>query len=241
MVLQLVLIQIVTFIVIIVALRLVFGNQLRVAMGRLQDLHQESLEKEEVLNKELERARTLSQSEISRSREEAKQIIDSARHTAERLTGDLMQQAQIQAKKLIADAGDLAKKMEADVMASAREKAVEMAQELVGRAFAPAGRQILHDQFFEEWAGELEEVDKSRLSVQAKSAEVLSAFALSAAQKQKLQEILVAKLGYPIALEEEVDPSLLVGVVIKLGGIEIDGSLKNKLARAVKQVRPPNA
>lgn len=240
MVLSLVLIQIVTFVVIIVALRFIFGNQLRVAMGRLQDLHQESLEKEEVLNKELERARALSQSEISRSREEAKQIIDAARHTADRLTGDVMQQAQIQAKKLIAEAGELAKKMEADVLASAQEKAVGMAQELVSRTFAASGRQVLHQQFFDEWLGELALVDKARLSVKVKSAEVLTPFALTDAQKQKLGDVLAERLGYPVTLEEELDPSLLVGIIIKLGGLEIDGSLKNKLAKTVKHLRTKN-
>jgi F-type H+-transporting ATPase subunit b len=200
MVLQLVLIQIVTFVVIIGVLRLIFGSQLRTAMGRLQDLHQDSLEKEEVLNKELERARAMSQGEIARSREEAKQMIDSARHTAERLTGDIMQQAQVQAKKVIADAGTLAKRMEADLVASAQEKAVGMAEELVNRTFAPAGRKVLHEHFFDEWIEELAGVDKSRLSVKVKSAQVLTSFALSDPQKVKLRDVLAAKLGYPVDL-----------------------------------------
>ncbi len=46
---QLILLQIVTFAVLIAVLYFFFGNQLKVALNRLQVLHQESLEKEEVL------------------------------------------------------------------------------------------------------------------------------------------------------------------------------------------------
>jgi F0F1-type ATP synthase delta subunit len=127
--------------------------------------------------------------------------------------------------------------MESDVMAAAQEKAVVMAQDLVSRTFAASGRQVLHEQFFDEWIGELAGVEKARLSVKVKSAEVLTPFALTDAQKKKLGDVLADRLGYPVPLEEELDPSLLVGIIIKLGGLEIDGSLRNKLARAVKHLR----
>ena len=72
MVLQLIFIQVITFAVIVGILNFLFGSQLKIALNRLQVLHQESLEKEEILNKELERAKVQVQSEIARAKEEAR-------------------------------------------------------------------------------------------------------------------------------------------------------------------------
>lgn len=62
------------------------------------------------------------------------------------------------------------------------------------------------------------------------SAEVASAVALSDAQVQALKETLKASVGKDVTLAAKVDPSLLGGLVVKMGSRMIDSSLKTKLA-----------
>lgn len=237
MILQLILIQIITFVVIIAVLRLLFGSQLKIALNRLQVLHQESLEKEEILNKELERAKVQSQSEIARAKEESKNILENARRNAEKITLAATEQAQLQSKKIITGASEKAKKLEDEILASAENKVVSLAQELIQYTFTSKGQELLHQQLIDELIEDLKNVDKAKLTVRADRAQVITSFALNPQEKQRLKEVLSSKLDYELFLEEKVDASLITGMIIKLGGLVIDGSLKNKLTRAIGALR----
>lgn len=71
------------------------------------------------------------------------------------------------------------------------------------------------------------------------SADVTSATPLSAAQTKNLAETLKAKIGKTVTLIEHVDPSLIGGLIVKVGSQMIDSSLKTKLTAmkvAMKEV-----
>jgi len=70
-------------------------------------------------------------------------------------------------------------------------------------------------------------------------AEVTSAAPLSKAQLESLSQTLKDKIGKTVALDTHVDPSLIGGLVVKLGSRMIDTSLKTKLSAmkiAMKEV-----
>jgi F-type H+-transporting ATPase subunit b len=237
MILQLVLIQIATFIVIFVALRLLFGSQLKVALDRLQELQQESLEKEEILNKEIERARSQAQSEIARSKEEARLIVENAKKAAERAGQDGVEQAQVQVRKVLNDATQQAQQITASVTAEAAAKAVALAEELVTRIFTQRGWAAVHAELTREFLDEFAKVDKERLGAPAAKVEIITAGPLDASVRGKLDELLREKLGRGIAVEEKNDPALVMGVVLQMGGLVVDGSLRNKLRKAMDALR----
>lgn len=71
------------------------------------------------------------------------------------------------------------------------------------------------------------------------TAEVTSAVALSAAQSKKLIATLKASSGKDVKLQTSVDDSLIGGLIVKLGSVMIDTSIKAKLAslqNAMKEV-----
>ncbi|RJT31913.1 F0F1 ATP synthase subunit delta [Mesorhizobium waimense] len=61
------------------------------------------------------------------------------------------------------------------------------------------------------------------------AAEVTSAHALTAAQQTELKAALKSVAGKDVAITVTVDPSLLGGLVVKMGSRQIDTSLKTKL------------
>lgn len=70
-------------------------------------------------------------------------------------------------------------------------------------------------------------------------ARVTSAHALTAAQQTELKAALKAVAGKDVAISLTVDPSLLGGLVVRIGSRQIDTSLKTKLASlklALKEV-----
>jgi F-type H+-transporting ATPase subunit delta len=60
-------------------------------------------------------------------------------------------------------------------------------------------------------------------------AQVTSAHPLSDAQTAELKSILKAKLARDVHLDTKVDPSLLGGLIVKVGSRMIDSSLRTKL------------
>ena len=60
-------------------------------------------------------------------------------------------------------------------------------------------------------------------------AEIISAFQVADAQRDKIAEALKGKLGRTVNLTCKIDKSLLGGAVIRAGDMVIDGSVKSKL------------
>jgi F-type H+-transporting ATPase subunit b len=237
MVFQLIFFQVLTFAVILVVLRLLFGSQLKTALNRLQDLQQESLEKEEILNKEIERARAQTQNEIERSKEEARVILENARKIADRAAQDGLAQVQTQARKILTDAAERAKQMEASVSVESAARAVSLAEELFVRVFTERDRAAFHEECVGEFCDELAKVGKERLNMAAKKVDIVSVRPFSAATRQRFAELIREKLGSGVEIDEKIDPSLLAGVVLQMGGLVVDGSLKNKLRKAMDALR----
>ena len=63
-------------------------------------------------------------------------------------------------------------------------------------------------------------------------AHVRAAADLTAAQQDRLTELLTRIYGHPVSLQLDVDPALLGGLTIAVGDEVIDGSLASKLAAA---------
>lgn len=85
-------------------------------------------------------------------------------------------------------------------------------------------------------AGFKEMAAKARGEVRA---EVISATALTDKQSEALASEIKRKLGKSVALDTRVDPTLIGGLIVKVGSQMIDSSLKTKLAAmriAMKEV-----
>lgn len=61
------------------------------------------------------------------------------------------------------------------------------------------------------------------------TAEVTSAHALSATQVKALAAKLKTQLAQDVAIDLNVDPSILGGLIVKIGSKQIDGSIRSKL------------
>lgn len=71
-------------------------------------------------------------------------------------------------------------------------------------------------------------VAKEQASV---NAEVVTARALTDAQKQSLESALAKRLGLKVVLQETVDASLLGGAIVRAGDLVIDGSALGRIEK----------
>ena len=70
-----------------------------------------------------------------------------------------------------------------------------------------------------------------------KEATVVSAFPLTATQRQRLLERLRKAFGPSVSLAESVDPALVAGLIITAGHVIVDGALSSKLREATREAK----
>jgi F-type H+-transporting ATPase subunit delta len=135
---------------------------------------------------------------------------------------------------LISESGDFARMLRSPVI-----PAEEQGRALAA-VFSKAGLGPLATNFFQLIAAKrrlfaAEDMIKAYRTLAAKArgevaAEVATAHPLSDAQTATLKDTLKAQAGKDVTLSVKVDPSLLGGLVVKMGSRMIDSSLKTRLA-----------
>lgn len=113
---------------------------------------------------------------------------------------------------------------------------------IVGDCFDAEGKNLLrilfksHRLFLAPEIATLYERRKRELQGVLK-AQVRSAFPLDAEQQQLLAEILKGRFQRNVEIHPESDASLIGGVVIRVGDLVIDGSVRGQLQRLSQQLR----
>ncbi len=228
---QLVLIQVTTFVLIILFLRWLLFSHVSRALRRLKLLNQENLEKENALKEELERAKRDAEREVKEGQRKSEEIRKQAREEAGKDREEIVSHARKEAKRLVSEATRECQRKEVELTLETQEKSVYLATDMIKIIFTEKGRENLQVQLLDELIGEIERLEKQKVKVEGKEAEVICAYPLEKAQKKKLIDVLSSKLNRPITLTENVDQEIVAGLIIRLGGFVIDGSIKNKLKK----------
>ena len=237
MLVQLVIIQIFTFVAILFLLRFLFSRHLKVALDRLNTLHEENLAKEEELNEELRRAKEESRIEVERGREEAERIIADTKQEANRLRQNLGEEAKVQAAKIITMGKVEAEKLKESVSKEMQGQSVELALRIISELLIDADKVALQYQFANEIIEEISRLPKEQFNVQSKEIKVTSSYPLLERQREELKKVLGEKLGGGLEIKEEIDQKLIGGLILNIGGMVIDGTLKNKLQRIIPYLK----
>ncbi len=100
-------------------------------------------------------------------------------------------------------------------------------QKLIGEALDEKRQHTLIDEFFSGIkAGKIVMMDDAKLSGTA--AEITSALPLTSAEQETVKKDVLAKTGAQ-AITFRVDPTILGGLVVKVGDKVLDGSVSGKL------------
>lgn len=228
---QLILIQIATFVLIILFLRWLLYSHIGRALKRLQQLNQQNLEKEKALKDELERANRRVEGEIERGKIDAESIKEKAREDAEREARKILEVSQREAKRIISEGERDNERRYKDLLLRMQDKAVYLAMDIIRYIFTEGGQKNLQIQLIDELVSEIGGLEKEKLKSEGNNAEIISAFPLEDEQSKRLKKVLSSKLNRNIALTVKNDQEIIAGLIIKLGGFVIDGSIKNKLKK----------
>lgn len=237
MLIQLLIIQFVTFVGIIFLLRFLFARNLKSALDRLNVLHEENLAKEEELKEELRRAKEEGQAQIQQGKDEAEKIIEEAGKEAQRVRMNMEALAREQAEKIINDGKIDVEKFRVSAVKDIQAQSIELASRMIAELLTETDKIALQYEFANGIIEEISHLPKGQFNVEGNKVKVVSSFLLLDRQRDELKRVLAEKVGKEIELNEQIDPKLIGGLTVELGGMVIDGTLKNKLQRIIPYLK----
>lgn len=231
MLIQIIAFQIIVLTGLLVVLKMLFNRHLNLALKRLKTLYEESLLKETELKAELERARQERASEVEKGRLEAKALLENAKKQAESVRLKLEDEAKLQAEKIIQQGREELRKLKKDTGKEIDQKALELAVQIIKYTLTEHGRETLHHELVGEILREIEHLKKEEFSVQTNKVNLTTPIALTPQEKEKIKQILSDKFSAEVDIEERLDANLIIGLIIEISNLVIDGSLKNKIEK----------
>jgi F-type H+-transporting ATPase subunit b len=168
---------------------------------------------------------------LTKAQAEANQNIREATERAEVVSKEIMAQAESDAAKAreaaLADAGLERDRMLADVRGQVAALAMAATHKLIGDALDEKRQRALIDEFFSGVkSGEVVVLEDTGLS--GASAEIISALPLTEEEKEIVRQDITSKTGSQ-TVTFRVDPSILGGLVVKVGDKVLDGSVSGQL------------
>ena len=190
----------------------------------------------------LEDARIASEARAN-AEEEAAKIVAEAQNKANQLMREATDRAETAALEIRATAdAEATKEREAafgevqverdrmlgDLRSQIASLAIAAAQKLVGESLDEKRQHALIDEFFSGVrAGKVEVLEEA--SISGASAEVTSALPLSGDEMEAVKRDILAKVGSQATVSFRVDPTILGGLVIRVGGKILDASVAGQL------------
>lgn len=169
---------------------------------------------------------------IAEAQAKASQVVREATERAEQAAKDVRAAAEAEIAKArenaLAEAEGERNRMLGDLRGQVAALAIAAAQKLVGEALDEKRQHALIHEFFSGVkGGKVVVLEGAELTGAA--AEVTSALPLTPEEQEAVKKDVLAKMGKQASITFRVDPSILGGLVIKVGDKVLDGSVAAQL------------
>ncbi len=234
---QLIVIQVITFAILVFLLRQFLYKQNSQALARLQQLYQENLKREEDLKNAQEAADKELKAKIAQHNEEIRKLKAAGEVDVQKMHEEVLAKAKGEADKIVAEAEGKRERIKASLVSEMEEKALVLAFDIIGHIFTDQVAQGIHHQLTNEFIEEIKNSDGERMQLNVETAEIAAPYPLTQVQEENLKNILSAKVGRPVSIRGTIDQEIVAGMVVRLENLVLDGSLKNKLKGTLAYVR----
>jgi hypothetical protein len=151
---------------------------------------------------------------------------------------EMVNKARAEAEEIIIKAQNTREQIRRDIEKLMELKIIDYASITISDVLSAKVRDALDKYLIGEFIDKLSQVDMSRISVDIKSADVISATAVPDSLMTEIAKIFKSKLSREIALKPKIDPKVVGGVILMFESLQLDGSLQNAIresSNALKQ------
>ncbi|BAJ63088.1 F0F1 ATP synthase subunit B [Anaerolinea thermophila] len=173
------------------------------------------------------------QSILADAQQKAAEIVREATLRAQKVEEEIRAQAEAEAGKaraqVMAELEGERNRMLSELRGQVGALAIAAAQKLIGENLDEKRQHALLNEFFAGVRGGKVVVLEGIESVVADHAEIVSALPLTEEEQELVKREVLSRLGSAAAVSFRVDPSILGGLIVRLGNRVVDGSLAGQL------------
>ncbi len=226
---------VILFVGMVMFLKKFFNREVTSATSHLDSLISETSAKEEEVKKQYEEAKRQSQEIISNAQKDAAIQKENILKAVAEEKAKIIDEAHAKADEVIKQADNARLALLDELEQKISERAIVKAQELLQEVLPEDFRKEVHARWVSDIiANSFQELDRLRVPQGLSEVKVVCAFSLNDEEKSSLKLKLKEKLGFEVKLQEETDPSLICGLVVNIGSLILDGSLKFKIQGAAR-------
>jgi F-type H+-transporting ATPase subunit b len=170
---------------------------------------------------------------INDAQARSSQILREATERADAAARDVRAQAEVEAERereiAMAEIQQERERILSDLRGQVASLSLAVAQKIIGESLDEKRQHALIDEFFSGIRGGRVTVLEDLSMNGGASAEVVSALPLSADEKETVKRDLLDKMGAQATVTFRVDPSILGGLVVRVGDKVWDASIAGKL------------
>ncbi len=226
------LVQIFNFAIVFVVLRAWIFKPILGLLDKRREAIAQGLEDARVASEARANAEKEAREIISKAQAESSQKVREATERAEGAAREVMAEAEAEAAKARENARTEAQLERDRILADLRGQigalAMAAAQRLIGEALDESRQHALIQEFFSGVeSGEVVVLEGTAIS--GASAEVTSALPLTPEEQETVKQDILSKIGEQATVTFRVDPSILGGLVVRVGDKVLDGSVAGQL------------
>lgn len=236
MLIQIFIVQVVTFLGIVLILRKFLYTESAKEIHRLKKLKEETLIKQKELQEKIDQAQVAFDQKMAEAEKSSRALSSQSETESKELRRKILDKAKEDAENIMKAAYNAKEKMREEISVEMVRKAPLLATRIFSAVLSEDVKILTHQELVKDVLERIRHLEKATFKTPVDHGEIASAYPLSAADKSELGAVVRRVLGYEVPWVEKKDAGIAVGIVIKLGSIIIDGSLENRMRQAEREL-----
>lgn len=237
MLIQFIVVQLVIFTIVIIVLKKLLLNDTMNAISRLRKIEKENKRREEELGIKMLEAEEMYKVKVAQAQEEALRVKEDSKKEMDSLKKEMLEKARLESDRIINAAKNITQELCQKLEEESEMKTIDCGLTLIKTVFTGRLRSAINEELAKELISQLGQLDKANIKQDLSQITIISAEAISGNLKEEIKKIISGKVAKELACEEKIDQSLIAGILIKLDGLIIDGSLSNYLREASGELK----
>jgi F0F1-type ATP synthase membrane subunit b/b' len=231
---QIIILMVIVFGGLLFALRQILTKNISSATSHLDDLNAEFIRREEEIRQREAQIQKQHDETVLKAKDEADRVRMDTERQVQQERDRILEEARRTSEEIIEKAQKTREMMVNELRHEMETKILGRMRDLMKAVFPQGLMEHVHRRWLADLiAGGLVSLSSVRIPEDVSLVRLMSAFALTAEEKAALAKKLRETLGRELSFQEEVDPSLVAGLVIVIGSAVLDGSAANKMEQVL--------
>lgn len=150
---------------------------------------------------------------------------------------EMINKARSEAEEIITKAQNAREQIRREVEKNMEIKIVDYSSTIAADILSAKVKEALDRHLVAEFIEKLNKVDMSRIGMDIKVADVISATAIPEALLSEISRVFKEKLSRDIKLNPKIDPKAIGGVILMFESLQLDGSLQNSIKESANVLK----